>query len=160
MSNTRMIKIKPYISNKHCDIKSKRLSIWSGLESRSSWIRWKLPLPLRKIIWRSQSESVKSLSYVRFFVPWTTPWTVACQDPPSMRFSRQENWSGLPFSSLWKFLTQGSSPDLLHCRHILYHLNQQGIPWRGEEAIKRVVLERRVQEIWLFDYFELACVLK
>ena len=28
-----------------------------------------------------------------------TPWTVACQAPPSMRFSRQEYWSGLPFPS-------------------------------------------------------------
>ena len=28
-----------------------------------------------------------------------TPWTVACQDPLSMGFSRQECWSGLPFPS-------------------------------------------------------------
>ena len=28
-----------------------------------------------------------------------TPWTVAYQAPPSMGFSRQECWSGLPFSS-------------------------------------------------------------
>ena len=27
-----------------------------------------------------------------------TPWTVACQAPPSMGFSRQEHWSGLLFS--------------------------------------------------------------
>ena len=27
-----------------------------------------------------------------------TPWTVARQAPLSMRFSRQEYWSGLPFS--------------------------------------------------------------
>ena len=26
-----------------------------------------------------------------------TPWTVACQAPHSMGFSRQEYWSGLPF---------------------------------------------------------------
>ena len=26
-----------------------------------------------------------------------TPWTVACQDPLSVGFSRQEYWSGLPF---------------------------------------------------------------
>ena len=37
---------------------------------------------------------VKSLSRVRLFV---TPWTVAYQTPPSMGFSRQEYWSGLPF---------------------------------------------------------------
>ena len=28
-----------------------------------------------------------------------TPWTVACQDPLSVGFSRQEYWSGLPFPS-------------------------------------------------------------
>ena len=37
---------------------------------------------------------VKSLSRVRLFA---TPWTVAYQAPPSMGFSRQEYWSGLPF---------------------------------------------------------------
>ena len=39
---------------------------------------------------------VKSLSHVQLF---TTPWTVAYQTPPSMGFSRQECWSGLPFPS-------------------------------------------------------------
>ena len=43
----------------------------------------------------SESE-VKSLGCVRLFV---TPWTVAHQAPLSMRFSRQEYWSGLPFPS-------------------------------------------------------------
>ena len=28
-----------------------------------------------------------------------TPWTVAHQAPPSLGFSRQEHWSGLPFPS-------------------------------------------------------------
>ena len=36
---------------------------------------------------------VKSLSHVRLFA---TPWTAAHQAPPSMGFSRQEYWSGLP----------------------------------------------------------------
>ena len=27
---------------------------------------------------------------------FATPWAVACQAPLSMRFSRQEYWSGLP----------------------------------------------------------------
>ena len=39
---------------------------------------------------------VTSLSHVRLFA---TPWTVAYQAPLSMRFSRQEYWSGLPFPS-------------------------------------------------------------
>ena len=39
---------------------------------------------------------VKSFSHVRLF---GTPWTVTYQAPPSMGFSRQECWSGLPFPS-------------------------------------------------------------
>ena len=39
---------------------------------------------------------MKSLSRVQLF---TTPWTLAYQAPPSMGFSRQEYWSGLPFPS-------------------------------------------------------------
>ena len=39
---------------------------------------------------------VRLLSHIWFFV---TPWTVAYQTPPSMGFSRKENWSGLPFPS-------------------------------------------------------------
>ena len=37
-----------------------------------------------------------SLSRVRLFV---TLWTVAYEAPPSMGFSRQEYWSGLPLPS-------------------------------------------------------------
>ena len=40
---------------------------------------------------------VKSLSRVRLLV---TPWTTAHQAPPSMGFSRQEYWSGVPLPSL------------------------------------------------------------
>ena len=38
----------------------------------------------------------QSLSCIQLFV---TPWTVACQAPLSMGFSRQEYWSELPFPS-------------------------------------------------------------
>ena len=39
---------------------------------------------------------VKSLSRVRLLA---TPWTEAYQVPPSMGFSRQEYWSGVPLPS-------------------------------------------------------------
>ena len=39
---------------------------------------------------------MKSLSRVRLLA---TPWTVAYQAPPSMGFSRQEYWSGVPLPS-------------------------------------------------------------
>ena len=44
----------------------------------------------------SSGQSVQLLSHVRFFA---TLWTIAHQAPLSMGFSRQENWSGLPFPS-------------------------------------------------------------
>ena len=40
--------------------------------------------------------NVKSLSHLGLFA---TPWTVAHQAPPSMGFSRQEYWSGVPLPS-------------------------------------------------------------
>ena len=36
-----------------------------------------------------------------------TPWTVAYQAPPSMGFSRQKYWSGLPFPSPEDLATPG-----------------------------------------------------
>ena len=39
---------------------------------------------------------VKPLSRVQLFA---TPWAVVYQAPPSMGFSRQECWSGVPFPS-------------------------------------------------------------
>ena len=58
-------------------------------------------LPEDKVIMRIRLRydiqvkvKVKSLSPVQVFA---TAWTVAYQAPPSMEFSRQEYWSGLPF---------------------------------------------------------------
>ena len=51
---------------------------WVAISSSNAW-KWKL--------------KVKSLSRVRLFL---TPWTAAYQAPPSMGFSRQEYWSGVP----------------------------------------------------------------
>ena len=52
-------------------------------------------------------KKVKSLSRVQLFA---TPWTVAHQPPPSMRFSRQEYWSGLPFPSPGDLPNPGIEP--------------------------------------------------
>ena len=42
---------------------------------------------------RMQVRALSHFSHVQLFV---TLWTIACQAPPSMGFSRQEHWSGLP----------------------------------------------------------------
>ena len=50
---------------------------------------------------REYFKKMKSLSCVRLCA---TPWTAAHQVSPSMGFSRQEHWSGLPFpSNAWKW---------------------------------------------------------
>ena len=43
---------------------------------------------------------VKSLSPVQLLA---TPWTAAHQAPPSMGFSRQDHWSGVPLP-LWLYI--------------------------------------------------------
>ena len=54
---------------------------WVAISFSNAW-KWKV--------------TVKSLSPVRLLA---TPWTAAYQAPPSMGFSRQEYWSGLPLPS-------------------------------------------------------------
>ena len=41
---------------------------------------------------------------------FATPWTVAHQAPPSMQFTRQEYWSGLPFPSPGDLPNPGIEP--------------------------------------------------
>ena len=62
---------------------------WVAISFSNAW-KWKV--------------KVKSLSRVWLF---DTPWTAAYQAPPSMGFSRQEYWSGLPLPSP-KFVTAKS----------------------------------------------------
>ena len=62
---------------------------WVAISFSNEW-KWKV--------------KVKSLSRVRLLV---TTWTVAYQALPSMGFSRQEYWSGLPLPSL---LADATSP--------------------------------------------------
>ena len=47
------------------------------------------------------------LSRVQLF---ETPWTVAFQVPLSVEFSRQEDWSGLPFPTTVDFSNPGIKP--------------------------------------------------
>ena len=54
---------------------------WVAISFSNAW-KWKV--------------KVKLLSRVR---PSATPWTAAFQAPPSMGFSRQEYWSGMPLPS-------------------------------------------------------------
>ena len=49
-----------------------------------------------------------------------TSWTVACQAPLSMGFSRQEYWSGLPFPSPGNLPDPGIKPGSRALQAVLY----------------------------------------
>ena len=69
------------------------------------------------IAWKWKVK-VKSLSRIRLVA---TPWTVAHQAPPSMGFSSQEYWSGLPLPSLGQILLHKDYiilPSQLHCMKV------------------------------------------
>ena len=55
---------------------------------------------------------------------FATLWSIVCQAPLSMRFSRQEFWSGLPCPLLGIFPTQGSNP----CLSCLLHWQAGSLP--------------------------------
>ena len=63
---------------------------------------------------------------------FATPWTVACQASLSMGFSRQEYWSGLPFSPQGIFPTQGSNLSLL--RFLLWQEDSLPLSYRGNPS--------------------------
>ena len=80
---------------------------WVAISFSNAW-KWKV--------------KVKSLSCVRLLA---TPWTAAHQAPPSMGFSRQEYWCGVPLPSLqgrtsWGLYTKESdSPRAVDKAHLL-----------------------------------------
>ena len=57
-----------------------------------------------------------------------TPWTVACQAPLSMGFSRQEYWSGLLFPPPGNLPNPGIEPRSPALQEILYRLSYKGSP--------------------------------
>ena len=59
------------------------------------------------------------LSCVSLFV---TPWTVACQVPLFMEFSRQEYWSGLPFPSPYMFDSYINSFKMSQLKLIIFFI--------------------------------------
>ena len=74
-----------------------------GFSRQEHWSGLPFPSPKHESEGRSEGKSevkgkgkVKSLSCVWLLA---TPWTAACQAPPSMGFSRQEYWRGVPLPS-------------------------------------------------------------
>ena len=143
------------------------------------WQPTRLPVPgilqARTLEWVAISFSnawkwkvkVQSLSHIRL---WATPRTAAYQAPPSMGFSRQEYWSGVPSpsplcSATARLKTIGSSDNntlqvqniiLLHYlfRHIIMKmLNTRDKLFKStdittEMTPKWIIKQRRKKKWW------------
>ena len=75
---------------------------WVALSSSNAW-KWKVKVNLLSPVWL-----------------FATPWTVAHQACPSMGFSRQEHWRGLPLPS--------PKYTLLYIKCTLLYIKQQPTP--------------------------------
>ena len=102
----------------------------------------------------SSSSSSSSVCVTRVWL-FATPWTIARQAPLSMKFSRQDYWSGLPFLSPGDLPDPGIEPrspavqaDSLYClshqqspRKTRFYPHTQWVFYtRGTEVAKWVLL--------------------
>ena len=80
---------------------------------------------------------VKSLSHARLFL---SPWTIAYHTPPSMGFSRQEYWNGLPFPSPGSLPNPGIEPGSPELQTDTLLSEPQGSPvygvWKRKKHIE------------------------
>ena len=101
---------------------------------------------------------IQSLSCVWLFV---TPWTAALQAPLSMRFPRQEYWSGLPFPSPGDLPDPGLNLSLLLGKWILYYW-----PFREAQPLSLLFVNPEVASICPFHLvlkwptLSMQCMLK
>ena len=106
---------------------------WVTISFSNAW-RWK--------------EKVKSFSRVRLFA---TSWTAAYQAPPSMGFSRQEYWSGVPLPS-------PSHPYLSKMSLAIYHLHHTEIFFTlscTHVSIKSRKTKHRIEFYWFRGEWDL-----
>ena len=94
---------------------------------------------------------VKLLSRFRLF---TTPWAVAYQAPPSMRFSRQEYWSGVSFPLPGDFPDPGIEPrsPALEADALTSEPPKEGDKSQGPQSPedKKTITTRKQIREWIF----------
>ena len=71
-----------------------------------------------------------------------TPWTVAHQAPPSMGFSRQDYWSGLPFPSPGDLPDPGIEPRS-HIAGRRFNL------WATREGTEKDLRASLIHQLWI-----------
>ena len=94
-------------------------------------------------------------SHVWLFV---TLWTVACQIPLSMGFSRQEYWSGLPWSPPGHLLNPGIKPSSLMCPALADGFFTNSATWEAPRCTKSAYIVELLSSkgtILRFEYFQI-----
>ena len=86
---------------------------WVAISFSNVW-KWKVKV-------KSESEVAQSCPLI------ATRWTVAYQAPPSMGFSRQEYWSGVPLLS--PFIIPKLSQSHINSCYLLQNLSTRKIIW-------------------------------
>ena len=112
----------------------------------------------------SEKVKVKSLSRARLLA---TPWTAAYQSPPSMGFSRQEHWSGVPLPSpCMCLLVVKAKPEMdsqmVKKNKVLFRdyckKGKETSVWKWNQLLinmnKWVHPRSRVDGCWMEDYWE------
>ena len=83
---------------------------------------------------------------------FAAPWTADSQAPLYMDFSRQEYWSGLPFSSPWDLLNPVTEPtslvsSALAGRFFTIWATREAHFWGDDQAILMVTVSLSISEV-------------
>ena len=103
---------------------------WIAISFSNTW-KWKV--------------KVKSLSRVQ---PSATPWTSAFQAPPSMGFSRQECWSGVP----WPFYYLTVVMGLKFRKRLRWEVLNQSLSWDTVRLLARAAVIRTLDWGWRIQF--------
>ena len=95
-----------------------------------------------------------SFSVVSFVIPWT----VALQAPLSMRFSRQEYWSGLTFPPPGHLTDPGIEPASLASSALAGEFFTTEPPGKPKIQLSRLLNTIQVSIFILFRYFDIITV--
>ena len=129
------------------------------MATHSSILAWKNPMD--RGAWQGTVQRKKEIKWSHSVMSDSaTPWTVAHQVPPSMEFSRQEYWSGLPFPSL------GDLSDLgIECRSPTLHLEafiiwakgsqKTGHDWMTKHQHQHILYEQVECIQWMQEWFNM-----
>jgi len=90
------------------------------------------------VMYRCESWTIQKAGNLvaKLCLTFETPWTLACQAPLSVGFSRQEYWSGLPFPSPQKAEHQRIDAFELWCWRRLLR-----VPWTTRRSNQSILKE-------------------